>query len=496
MKPGRHRRIVTAALLLGLSLAAIEATAVATAMPTAIGELSGVGHYSWVFSVYLLTSTATMPLFGKLADLYGRRRIYHLAVALFLVGSALSGLATSLAQLIGFRALQGLGAGGVSPVAITVIGDIYDLEERGRVQGLIAAVWAASSLVGPLVGGTVTDLLSWRGVFYLGVPVGVISAWLLERHLGEALERRPHHLDAIGSLSLTASISFLLLGLVEGGDVWGWADPRTQGLFLAAAASFVVFLWQEGRAPEPMLPLDLFRIRLIAVASAGNTVLGMLLFGLVTFVPVFGQGVLRGTAVDAGAMLMPMSIGWPLASTLGGWVLLKVGYRTLLFTGGAFTLAGTTTLALAGAGTGRVQVMAAMFVIGFGLGCMSMPYLLGPQNAVPHGRRGVATSSVQFFRSIGGAVSVAVLGALFNARRATGGGDLDPNAAFDPALRAALAPEKLQALESSLLHGLQGVFLTLLLIAATGVAVSLLFPRGGALAHAHREPPPGPNPRA
>lgn len=486
MKPGRHRRIVTAALLLGLALAAIEATAVATAMPTAIGELSGVGRYSWVFTVYLLTSTATMPLFGKLADLYGRRRIYHLAVALFIGGSALSGLSTTLAQLICFRALQGLGAGGVSPVAITLIGDIYSLGERGRVQGLIGAVWAAASLIGPLVGGAITDLVSWRGVFYLGVPVGVVSSWLLDRYLGERLERRPHRLDVLGSLSLTAAVSLLLLGLVEGGDVWGWADGRTWGLLLAAASCFGVFLGQERRAPEPMLPLDLFRNRLIAVASVGNTVLGMLLFGLVTFVPVFGQGVLRGTAVDAGSMLMPMLIGWPLASTLGGWVLLKVGYRTLLFVGGAATLAGTGLLALAGAETGRGQVMLAMFVVGVGLGCMSMPYLLGPQNAVPRDRRGVATSSVQFFRSIGGAVAVAALGALFNARRA-GGGDLDPNAAFDPSLRATLAPDQLHALESSLRRGLEGVFLALLLVAAAGVAVAFLFPPGGAQAHAHRE---------
>lgn len=494
MQPGRHRRIVTAALLLGLSLAAIEATAVATAMPTAIGELSGVGRYSWVFAVYLLTSTATMPLFGKLADLYGRRRVYHLAVALLLAGSALSGLATSLVQLIGFRAIQGLGAGGVTPVAITLIGDIYSLEERGRIQGLIAGVWAAASLLGPLVGGAVTDLVSWRGVFYLVIPVGLLSAWLLERHLGEALERRPHQLDVLGSLSLTGAVTFLLLGLAEGGDFWGWSDPRTLGLFLAAAASFAVFLWQERRAAEPVLPLELFGNRLIAVASVGNTVLGMLLFGLVTFVPVFGQGVLRGTAIDAGSMLMPMSIGWPLATTVGGWLLLKVGYRRMLFTGGASILAGTSLMALADAGTGRGEVMLAMFVVGFGLGCMSMPYLLGPQNAVPRGIRGVATSSVQFFRSIGGAVSVAVLGTLFNARRAASGAGLDPNAALDPTLRATLEPAELEVLESSLLRGLEGVFAALLLVAAAGVAVSFFFPRGGALAHAHRDDGGGPDP--
>src|SRR5215208_6465098 len=215
MQPGRDRQLVTAAVMLGLFLAALEATAVAAALPTAVGEMGGVSRYSWVFSVYLLTSTVTVPLFGKFADLYGRKRTYHVAVGLFLLGSALSGMSRSIMQLVFFRAIQGLGAGGVMPVAITVSADIYTLEERGRVQGLFSGVWALASLMGPLLGGVITDLLSWRWVFYINVPFGIASAVILERYLHEERVRRSHELDVAGTLTLTAAVTLLLVGLIE-----------------------------------------------------------------------------------------------------------------------------------------------------------------------------------------------------------------------------------------------------------------------------------------
>lgn len=485
--------------MLGMALAALEATAVASAMPTAIGEMGGVEQLSWVFSAYLLTSTTTVPLYGKLADLYGRRRIYHVAVVLFLLGSALSGAAHSIGQLILFRAIQGLGAGGVQPVALTLIGDIFTLEERGKMQGLFSGVWAVASLLGPYLGGVVTDAISWRWIFYLNVPLGIASSLILERYLKEEpAGRHAHRLDILGTLLLTAAVTLLLLGLVEGPGAWGWGDPRTLALLCGAPVAFAVFLWQERRTPEPMLPLDLFRERLIAVASAGNALIGVLLYAITAYVPMFAQGVQGGTAIDAGTMLTPILVGWPIASTLSGRMLKRVRYRQMLFAGGLLMIAGGGILARADATTGKLSIWASMLILGLGLGFTSMPYLLGVQSAVPWRQRGVATSTVQFFRTIGGAVGVAILGALFNsllASRLRGlpGPALNAhavNAALDPGLRAHLSPSALSHLSAAMLRGLQGVYLVLAAVCAVTFFLAFLFPQGSAASLAHREPEP------
>lgn len=487
MQPGRDRQLVTTAVLLGMFLAALEATAVAAAVPTAVGEMGGVSRYSWVFSVYLLTSTTTVPLFGKLADLYGRRIIYHVSVALFLIGSALCGVADSFEQLILFRAIQGLGAGGVQPIAITIIGDIFTLEERGRIQGLFSGVWAVASLIGPLLGGWITDTLSWRWIFYLNIPFGLVSSWMLHRYLKERGQRREHRLDILGTVSLTTAVTLLLVGLVEGPEVWGWKDARTLSLFALSIAALLLFLWQEKRADEPMLPLDLFQNRIIAVSSIGNTILGALLFAITAFVPVFAQGVLGGTAVDAGTVLMPILVGWPISSTIVGRYLTRIGYRSFAIGGSLLLIAGGALLATVDASSGRPLVLVAMALSGLGMGFTSMPYLLGPQNAVPWSQRGVTTSSVQFFRTIGGSISVAALGALLNARLHSVDPRLNPNSALDPALRAEASPETLAHLSSALLYGLQGIFLATALIAVITFAVAWFFPKGMAGEHLHPE---------
>jgi EmrB/QacA subfamily drug resistance transporter len=487
MQPGRDRQLLTAAILLGMFLAALEATAVAAAVPTAVGQMGGVARYSWVFSAYLLSSTTTVPLYGKLADLYGRRRIYHVAVAIFLIGSALSGASQSLEQLILFRFIQGVGAGGVMPVAITVSGDIYTLEERAKMQGLFSAVWAIASLVGPLLGGWITDAFSWRWIFYLNVPFGIASALMVQRYLRDEPERHEHKLDILGTVTLTAGITLLLVGLIEGPSAWGWSDPRTLAVFAGTVVSLVVFFWQEMRAPEPMLPLSLFRDRLIAVSSMGNVILGALLFSITAYVPVFAQGVLGGSAMDAGTVLTPILIGWPLASTVVGRYMMRFGYRTFAICGSVLLLGGGVLLALVDAGTGRPWIMTSMMIIGMGLGFNSMPYLLAVQNAVPWSLRGVATSSVQFFRSIGGAIVVAALGALFGVRLAQEAAGLDPNTALDPALRAQATPETLATLSTALLHGLQSVYLVLAVICAVSIAVALAFPKGSAASFTHAE---------
>ncbi len=492
MQPGRPRQLVTFALMLGMFLAALEATAVAAAVPTAVGELGGVGRYSWAFSAYLLASTVTVPLYGKLADLYGRRPIYQASVALFLVGSALCGLAASFPQLVAFRALQGLGAGGVTPVAATVIGDIYSLEERGRLQGVFSGTWALASLAGPLLGGLITDALSWRWIFYVNIPFGIASAWLLTRYLREEPPRRAHRLDLGGAITLTLAITVLLVGLTEGAALWGLADPRTLGLVAAGIAGLALFVRQERRAPEPMLPLDLFRSRLIAVASAGNALIGALLFSLTAYVPLFAQGVLGGTAVDAGSVLTPVLIGWPIASTISGRLLLRIGYRPLALGGSVGVLAGCALLATVDAGTSRPWLWGAMLLIGLGMGFVALPYFVGVQSAVPWGRRGVATSSTQFFRTMGGALAVAMLGVLLQMRLEAAGAAGTVDALLDPARRAHLPPAALGATATALLGGLQAIYLATVLLAAAGIAIAWIFPAGSAQSHAHREPEPAP----
>jgi EmrB/QacA subfamily drug resistance transporter len=488
VQPGRNRNLVTAALMLANALAALEATAVAAAVPTAVGQLGGMTRYSWVFSAYLLTSTTSVPLYGKLADLYGRRRVFHIAVAIFLLGSALSGAAGSFDQLILFRALQGLGAGGVQPISITIVGDIFTLEERGRIQGLFSGVWGAASLLGPPLGGLITDALSWRWIFYINVPLGLAAALILERFLREdqIAARGSRRLDVLGTLVLTGSVTALLVALLEGGGLGGFGDPRTLALFAAAAGGLALFLWQERRAADPMLPLELFRDRLISVSSGINVVIGTLMFSITAFVPVWSQGVLGGSAVAAGAVLTPMLFGWPIASVISGRLLLRTGYRRLAIFGGVVAILGGLLLVNAGRMGARLGVMAATLVIGFGLGFLAMPSLIAVQNAVPWRRRGVATSTVQFFRTIGGTVAVAALGALLSSHlggRAAGAGQpagpaLDANAALDPALRARLAPAALGALTAALASGLHSVFVALAVAAVAGLAMALLFPAG------------------
>ncbi|MGH7444068.1 MAG: MDR family MFS transporter, partial [Longimicrobiales bacterium] len=441
MQPGYERRWVTAAILLGMFLAALEATAVATAMPTAISDLGSVERYSWAFSAYLLTSTTTVPLFGKLSDLYGRRSVYLVATAIFLAGSALCGAAASMEQLILFRALQGVGAGGVMPVAITLIGDIYALEERGRMQGMFAGVWAFAGIAGPALGGVLTDLLSWRWVFYVNIPFGILSAAILLVMLKEESTRRAHSLDVAGTIALTLGVGLLLVAVQEGSAAWGWDVWPTGIVLLGAVAMLYFFVRQEQRAQEPMLPLDLFRNPIIGVASFGAVIIGTLLFPLAAFIPMFAQGVRGGTAAEAGAALMPMMIGWPIASTLAGFWLLRVGYRPLTLLGAGFAVAGGLALALVRADSSTLLLPSAVGLLGLGLGFMSTPFLVAVQTAVPWDRRGVATSSQQFFRTIGGAVAVAALGALLNARLAARGVTTVAQQALEPVGRARLAPD-------------------------------------------------------
>jgi EmrB/QacA subfamily drug resistance transporter len=412
--------------MLSLFLASMESTVVATAMPTIVGQLGGLEHYSWVFSAYMLTSTTTVPLYGKLSDLYGRRKLYVLAMALFLAGSMWSGLAQNMNQLIAARALQGLGAGGVMPLAFILIGEMFSLAQRARMQGLFSGVWGVSSIVGPLLGGFLVDQLSWRWIFYVNVIPGLLAAalvalaWQDQHHSHE----RPA-IDYAGAALLTVSVVLLLLGLTLAPELASAASAGVAtGIFswiliLAAIVLFILLLWVERRAADPILPLPLFRDRLFATATTHGILAGWAMFGSVSFIPLFVQAVLGTTATEAGITITPMLLGWVTASIVGTRLLLVVGYRKLALIGTACLALGAFLMMQAGMETSRTSLMVFVALMGIGMGLSIPGFLIAVQTSVQRRQLGTATSMLQFSRSMGGTLGVSVMGAALSANLAS-----------------------------------------------------------------------------
>src|SRR3954467_13889303 len=400
-----NRPLTVVSLLLSLSMAAMEMTVVSTAMPTVVGDLGGIHYYSWVFTAYLLTSTVTVPIYGKLADLYGRKPVLLAGIAIFLVGSMASGLAQGIGALIAFRALQGLGAGAMQPTTLTIVGDIYNLEERARMQGVFGAVWGVAGLVGALLGGIIVKYLSWRWVFFINVPAGIAAAALLMVSLHENVEHRQHSLDWAGSGLLIFCLTALLFG-APGGRASAVGLP-------VAAVCLAIFFVVEGRAPEPVLPMDLFRQRVMAVATVAGALVGAGMISMVTYVPLYVQGVLGGSPTEAGSAITPMVIGWPIASAISGRVLPRVGFRPLVRWGLAISAVAAVALALLlrpGVSLHMPQAASALF--GVGLGFANTALLIAVQTTVESRQRGVATASTMFARTIGGTPAVGVPGAV------------------------------------------------------------------------------------
>jgi EmrB/QacA subfamily drug resistance transporter len=483
----RSRRLVTLALMLCMFLAALDGTIVATAVPTIVADLGGLSRYSWIFSTYLLTSTVTVPLYGRLADLYGRRRVLLFGVLVFLLGSALCGAAQSMNQLIAFRALQGIGAGAVLPIASTVVGDIYSAEQRARMQGLFSAVWGVASVVGPLVGGLLVDHASWRWIFEVNLPAGAVAMVLLVVFLRERVVARPHRLDVEGTVLLTAGTTALLVALVRGGVDAAWGSAQIVGLLALAVVLLAGFVVVERRAAEPIIPPVLLRNRLIAVSLLATGVTGMLMFGATAYLPLFVQGALGGSATNAGLVLTPLSLGWVVAATVGGRVMIRTGYRPLVRLGMVLMAAGIALLLPLDAGSGQGQAEAAMVVLGLGLGSASTAFLVGVQASVPWQLRGAATGQIQFMRTIFGALGVAAVGALFNnafshalqtppLSRLHVPAGFDPNMLLDPSLRAHLGAA-LPPLQHALGDALHLDFLLLLGVGVAGIVLGLFYPR-------------------
>ena len=407
--------IVTLGIMLSLFMASMESTVIATAMPTIIGQLGGLEHYSWVFSAFMLASTATVPLYGKLSDLFGRRRLYIFAMGLFLIGSALSGQASNMTQLIIFRAIQGLGAGGVQPLAFIMIGEMFSLQQRARMQGLFSGVWGVSSIVGPLLGGFLVDQLSWRWVFYVNVIPGLLAATLVALAWRDQVHRHETPVvDYAGAGLLTASVVALLFGLMELGTPASWA------LISLAAVLFGVLLWVERRAADPILPLNLFRDRLFSVAVGHGMLAGWAMFGSTSFVPLFVQSVLGTSATQAGITITPMLLGWVTASIIGARLMLIVGYRTLGLIGMTSLSLGTFLMSQASLSTSQTMLMVFVALMGIGMGLSIPSLLIAVQSSVERRHLGAATSTVQFSRSIGGTLGVSVMGAALTLRLTSG----------------------------------------------------------------------------
>jgi EmrB/QacA subfamily drug resistance transporter len=400
-----RRWAVTAGLLLGIFLAALEATVVSTAMPTVVASLGGLDQYSWVFSAYLLSSTASVPLWGRLSDLYGRRRLYLAAIALFLIGSMLAGASQSMWQLVLFRLLQGLGAGGLIPLALTIIGEIYTLAERTRMQAVFSSVWGVASIAGPLVGGVITDSISWRWIFYLNLPIGLIAALVVHRTLPEHAHDGEVRVDWQGGLLLFLSTTLLLVALSEVSLVWA----------VGALASIVAFARVEHRAPDPILPFALFRNRTVAVATVVGFLAGMALYGAIAFIPLFVQITTGGSATSAGQVLTPLYLTWVFASIVAARLLLRIGVRASTVAGIAAVFVSSAALPWLPLGSSRALVFADMALMGTGLGFVMLSLLLAVQHSVLRTELGVATSTSLFARSIGGAVGVAIMGAILAA---------------------------------------------------------------------------------
>lgn len=471
----RRRRAVTFALLLVTALASFESTVVSTAMPTIIGDLHGLSLYSWVFSVYLLTSTISMPLFGRLADLYGRRRMLLAATALFLSGALACALARSMTGLIAARALQGLGAGGLTPIALTVSGDLYSLQERAKVQGLFSAVWGFSSLVGPLLGAFLTVSFGWRSIFTINLPLGFLAFALVATQMVESRESRRDPVDLAGAFTLGAGVSALLFAVLHRAGPGSPGLAARAGLLLAAAVLLAAFARLQRRREHPLVPPDLFAKEETAIPYVAGLLMGTTIYGVDTFVPLFVQGARGGTAGAAGAVVTPLVLGWSVSAGVAARFIVRLGFRRTARIGATLILAGFGALVVAVLlDAGIAWISLACGLVGLGLGPSSLSQVLVIQHLVPEERRGVATSLVPFSRTVGGSIGVGALGGILAAGLGRRLGPAADAAGHLLEGGAATTPELRLAIERSLLP----VFAVLLVLAAVNLLVTARYREG------------------
>lgn len=464
----RRRSLVLAACLIATFMAAVESTIVATIIPTIVSDLGGFSLFTWVFTVFLLTQAVTIPVYGRLADLYGRKPVFFAGTVLFLIATILCGLAWDMPSLVVFRALQGCGAGAIQPTAATILGDLYSPSERGRVQGWVSSVFGVSAVAGPSLGAFLVEHMSWRAVFWVNVPIGIAAIAMIAAFLREDVQRRSHRIDWAGSLLLLAAFVCLMLALVQGGSLSGSA---LAALTVAGVVALIALFLHERTTPEPMLPLELWRNRVIVVGGLGNFTSGAMMMGVAAFLPTYVQGAMGRGAVDGGLVLGAMSVTWALASFLAGRVLVRSSYQVVAVLGGFCLVTGCAMLAALTPADGPVWAAMGSLVIGVGMGFCSTVFIVSIQASVPWGKRGAATSSSMFLRFVGQSLGASGCGAVLNATMR----HLDPNAVhtvdrlLDPVMRAAIPPAELTHLTAVMAGSLHNAYLL-----ATGFAVLTL----------------------
>jgi EmrB/QacA subfamily drug resistance transporter len=425
MDEGRKHRVLLG-VMLAIFMGAMESTVVATAMPRVVEALGNIHMYSWVFSGFLLTSTLTMPLWGRLSDLYGRRRMFLVGLTIFLAGSALSGLSLDMRQLIGFRMLQGLGAGSLITIGMTIVGALYETERRAKMQGYISGVWGVASLVGPFLGGFLTDYVSWRWIFYINLPIGGVAMLLIATALrGETRPGRRPVIDYGGLILFTLGISALLLGVLEGGRAGAWTGIDVVGPLVLSIVALGGFISIERRAADPIVPLKLFGNRMVLAAALTGFLAGMAMFGAISFVPLFMQAVTGASATLSGSVLTPFILGWTACSVASARLVLRVGYRNVVMTGMVLLTGAFFLLTRWAASLTTAAAMRDVLIAGVGMGCTMVPMLIAVQSAVGREDLGAATSVTQFFRTVGGAIGLSVMGAVMAHRLQTGAAMVD-----------------------------------------------------------------------
>ncbi|WP_186307575.1 MFS transporter [Microbacterium sp. 1.5R] len=417
---------VLGALMLSTGLIAIDATILATAVPSIVRDLGSYQQFPWLFSVYLLAQAVSVPIYSRFADTVGRKPIILLGIGLFLLGSLLSGFAWSMPALIAFRVIQGLGAGAVAPMGMTIVGDIYTVAERAKVQGYIASVWAISSVVGPALGGVFAQLDAWRWIFWINIPLCLIAAWMLLRTYHEKLEPQQHSVDYVGAVLLTIGLTGLILGMLEGGNAWDWLSWPSAACFVLGAAALVAFALVERRAREPIVDLRLVARPLILSTTIVSLGIGALLTGVTSFAPAYLEGSIGIAPLLSGLAVAALTLGWPIAAANAGRLYLRIGFRRTALTGLLIATVAAVALAAVSPWPNPAVIAAVAFVLGFGLGWSAAPALIAAQASVDWGERGAVTGMNAFARSAGSALGVAVFGAISNAIIARGDGPDDP----------------------------------------------------------------------
>ncbi|RDU38406.1 MFS transporter [Neobacillus piezotolerans] len=487
-KKQTRRPFVLASVMLAMFMGAIEATIVSTAMPAIVGELGGFSLYSWVFSAYLLMNSVTVLIYGKLADLFGRKPVLLFGLTVFMIGSILCGLAENMKMLIVFRLIQGFGAGAVMPIATTIVGDIYNTEERAKIQGYLSSVWGISAILGPAIGGLLVEYVSWHYVFWVNIPLGILSMLGLWVFLHEKVEKKDHEIDYIGAILLTVGISSLMYILVEGGHRWNWLSLPSAAFFLISFVALTLFVFNEKRAAEPMMPFSIWKEKSIFIANIVSLTTGVMLIGISSFLPAFVQGVMEQSPIVAGFALTAMSIGWPIASTFAGKISLAKGYRFTCMAGGLMLIVGGAFFATMSPAAGPVWAAVGSFFTGVGMGLTSTAFILLIQGTVGWQQRGIATASNMFMRNLGNTIGAALLGGILNSRfmaylekngtGAEGNPSLETaNLLLDANERAALPGNVKSLLQEGLTVSLHTVYIGVLLFAVISMALIVFLPK-------------------